>query len=86
MVVDRDKNGAALADLALQLNWEITFPPEDSNDVNKSIQKHGKLFTIWTLMKNTTVPQGIRTASGVNLQSKLHLDMQLALAKIGHRK
>lgn len=86
MVIDRDENGAVLADMALALGWEITFPPEDSNDVNKSIQKHGKLFTIWTLMKNTTVPQGMKTASGVNLQSKLQLDMQLALAKLGRRK
>lgn len=81
VVVDRDRNGGLLADVALSTGWEITFPPTGSGDINSSIQENGKLFTIWTLMKNMTVPTGLKTAAGVSLQSKLKLDMELALAR-----
>lgn len=83
VVVDPDENGRALANLALQHGWEITFPPAE--DANKSVIKYGKLYTLWTLMKNTTVPTGMRTTEGVTVQSRLALDMGLALAKIGRR-
>ena len=85
VVVDRDENGRALAELALEQGWEITFPPATANDVNDSLQKYGKLFTIWMLMKSTTVPTGMRAADGKNVQSQLELGMQLALAKLGKR-
>lgn len=84
-VIDRDKNGQALAEIALANGWMITFPPADVEDTNKSAQKYGKLFTIWTLMKNTTVPSGVRAPDGVDIKSKLELGMQMALAKLTRR-
>lgn len=86
MVVDRDDNGGALAELALAEGWEITFVPHGVEDVNKSVQKYGRLLTVWTLLKNATVPQGLKAADGVAVQSKLELGMQMALAKMTRRK
>jgi hypothetical protein len=83
-VIDRDDNGGHLGQVALENGWEVTFPP-DGCDANKSIQKHGKLFTLWTLMKNATQPRTLKTASGVALQSQLELQMQLSLAKMGRK-
>lgn len=85
-VVDRDKTGGELAQVALKEGWEITFVPQGVDDVNASIQKYGKLLTVWTLMKNATVPQGLKAADGVAVQSKLALGMELALAKLARRK
>jgi hypothetical protein len=84
VVIDRDDNGGRLGQLALEHGWEITFPP-DGCDANKSVQRFGKLFTIWTLMKNMTSPSSLKTASGVSLQSQLELSMQLSLAKLGRK-
>jgi len=86
VVVDRDGNGERLAEVALKNGWEISFTPQDVGDVNKSIQKYGRTFTIWTLMKNSTVPQGLKATDGVSVQSKLELGMQLALAKLTGKK
>jgi hypothetical protein len=86
VVVDRDDNGGELAQLALENKWEITFPPAGVDDVNKSVQKYGRLLTIWTLLKNATVPQGLKAADGLAVQSKLALGMELALAKLSRRK
>lgn len=80
VVVDRDKTGKNLAELALQHSWDITFPPED--DVNNSVQKYGLMFTTWSLMKNITDPSGLKTSTGISLQSQLKLGMELALAKL----
>lgn len=82
VVIDRDDNGGRLAQLALSHGWEITFPPTGASDVNDSVQKFGKLFTIWTLLQNMTVPTGLRTAEGTTLQSQLQLGVQMALAKM----
>lgn len=51
-VLDPDKNGKILGEKVLDCGWQITFTPEGSEDVNHSITKYGKLFTIYTLMKN----------------------------------
>lgn len=82
-VVDRDQNGARLADIALKQGSEVTFAPIGTKDVNDSIQKHGRLFTIWALLQNATVPSSYVANDGVSVQSKLALDMQLALTRIG---
>lgn len=84
VVIDRDDSGGRLGQLALEHGWEITFPP-DGCDANKSVQQYGKLFTIWMLMKNMTIPSSLKTAGGVSLQSQLELSMQLALAKLGRK-
>lgn len=51
-VIQRDKNGKQLALEALENGWEISFPPEGFNDVNKAICETGVLWTINTIMKN----------------------------------
>ena len=84
VVIDRDANGGRLGQLALDHGWEITFAPEGC-DANQSVQKYGKLFTIWTLMKNMTVPSSLRTSTGISVQSQLNMNMQLALSKIGKK-
>jgi hypothetical protein len=85
VVIDRDDNGGRLGQLALLHGWEITFPPNGATDVNDSHQKYGKLFTIYTLMKNMTVPTGIKTPTGVTFKSQLELNMQLSLSKMGKK-
>ena len=86
VVVDRDDNGSALAEMALEHGWEITFTALGAGDVNKSIQTRGRLLTIWDLLKNATVPRALKTADGVAVQSKLELGIQMALAKMTGRK
>lgn len=86
VVVDRDDNGSALAEMALAHGWEITFTAIGAGDVNKSVQTRGRLLTIWDLLKNATVPRALKTADGVAVQSKLELGMQMALAKMTGKK
>ena len=86
VVVDRDANGGALAELALAEGWEITFVPQGVSDVNQSVQKYGRLLTIWALLKNATVPTGLKAADGIAVKSKLELGMQMALAKMSRKK
>ena len=50
-VIDRDVIGGEVAKHALANEWEITFTPEGT-DINKSIQKYGKLWTIQYIMNN----------------------------------
>lgn len=52
-VIQRDKNGKQLALEALKNNWEISFPPEGFNDVNKAVCETGILWTINMIMKQT---------------------------------
>lgn len=80
VVVDRDGNGKQLADLALGTGWEITFAP--AGDANKSLIQYGKPYLIWYLLKNATVPSSFVTSAGISVQSKLQLEMELALARL----
>lgn len=86
VVVDRDLNGGTLGQIALDLGWEVSFVHESAKDVNHSVQRFGRLFTIWNLMQNRTVPGGIRAASGVTVQSELQLKMQMALANLASKR
>jgi hypothetical protein len=86
IVVDRNENGKKLAELALKHGWQITFPPEGCTDTNDSVCKRGLLFTLHHLVQHITSPQGVRAADGVTVQSKLALQMELALAKLGRSK
>lgn len=51
-VIDKDKNGAMVAEKALTNKWEITFAPQFTEDVNKSIIQYGYTWTIHQLFKN----------------------------------
>jgi DNA primase len=84
VVVDRDDRGSALAQLALENGWEITWPAPGAADVNTSVQKFGVLLTTWYLLKQATVPSSLVSADGISVQSKLSLAMQTL--KIKRRK
>lgn len=51
-VIDKDKNGAALARDVLDRGWEITFVPNGADDINKCAQRFGVAWTIVELFKN----------------------------------
>jgi hypothetical protein len=42
----------AMAEAVLSLGYQITFAPEGANDVNKSVQRFGIIWTVHELMKN----------------------------------
>jgi len=48
-VIDKDKNGRMVAEKALEHGWKITFAPQFTEDVNKSIITYGKCWTIFQL-------------------------------------
>ena len=48
-VIDKDKNGRMVAEKALENGWKITFAPQFTDDVNKSIITYGKCWTIYQL-------------------------------------
>lgn len=50
-VIDKNKNGKNLGELALREGWEITFPPGDTADAADSRVKHGKLYTVYHLLQ-----------------------------------
>jgi hypothetical protein len=82
VLMDKDANGLELAETALKQGWEVSWPGQGGQglDVDDCIQQHGLTCTIWTLMKNATVPTGMRAADGLVVQSKLALSMEQALS------
>lgn len=48
-VIDKDKNGRMVAEKALENGWKITFAPQFTDDVNKSIITYGKCWTVYQL-------------------------------------
>jgi hypothetical protein len=51
-VIDKDKNGRALAETVLNAGYEITFAPDGADDINKSVQRFGRAWTAQQLIKN----------------------------------
>jgi hypothetical protein len=52
---DKQNNGYKLGLDALKNGWEISFVSgQDTKDVNHSVSKYGKLYTIRNLMENAT--------------------------------
>lgn len=64
-VIDPDANGKKLGNQVIENGWELAFAPSNSTDVNNSIIKNGKLFTVYYLMNNTF--------SGFTAKTKLNL-------------
>lgn len=79
-VIDRDSNGGALGDEVLKQGWELTFVDPRVADINDSVQKFGKLYTIYSLMKNAT------NKLDKSSDSKLSLDLGLLEAKMRKSK
>lgn len=64
-VIDKDKKGKALGMQVIDNGWEITTAPTGTDDINDSIVKNGKLFTVYHLLTNTY--------SGFNAKVQLNL-------------
>jgi hypothetical protein len=55
-VIDKNRNGAQLAQQALSNGWEITFSPEGTDDTNHSVVRFGKAYTAFYLMNTVAGP------------------------------
>lgn len=78
-VIDRDENGSDLGDQVLAQGWELTFVDPRAADVNDSVQKYGKMYTMYTLMKNATTKAN-------KIQSKIDLDFGVLAARMRKSK
>ena len=74
-VIDRDQTGGDLGQSILANGWELTFVDVRADDINDSIQKFGRCYTIYSLIKNAT-------AKAKKDQSQLALSMGLLEAKL----
>src|SRR6056300_279472 len=53
---DRDSAGKELIDQALELGWEVSFPPwtNDIKDADEAVKKYGRLATVASIIKHAT--------------------------------
>jgi len=53
---DRDSAGKELIDQALELGWEVSFPPwhADIKDADEAVSRYGRLATVNSIIKNAT--------------------------------
>ncbi len=67
-IIDKDKNGLQVAKKVLEYQLgSITFSPGDKTDVNTSILKYGKLWTIYEMLKNkTSIKFNVDLLTGMN--------------------
>jgi len=79
-VVDRDSTGGDLGNEVINQGWEITFVDQNAEDVNQSVQKFGKIFTMYSLMKNAT------NKNDNSRDQKLELDLELSFTKMRKTK
>ena len=79
-VVDRDDNGGDLGHQVIEQGWELTFVDPNAEDVNDSLQKYGKIYTMYTLMRNAT------SKLDKSRDQKLELDLELSLSKMRKSK
>jgi hypothetical protein len=77
-VIDRDNNGQGLALVAQANNWEITFVDPKVADVNDSLQRFGRIYTVWSLLNNITRPKA-------NSLDQLAMNMQLLEGRLRKR-
>jgi hypothetical protein len=75
-VIDRDKTGGALGQSVLDNGWELSFVDERAGDANKSVQRFGLPFTIYSLMKNASSKDN-------KAGSKIQLALGVMLGKLG---
>jgi hypothetical protein len=78
-VIDRDENGSDLGDAVLAQGWELTFVDPRAEDVNDSVCKFGKAYTLYTLIRNATTKTN-------KVQSKIDLDFGVLEAKMRKTK
>lgn len=53
VVPDRDSAGQKLVDAAIEYGWSVSFPDweDDVKDVSDAVDKYGKLYTLWSIIK-----------------------------------
>lgn len=51
-IIDKDKNGGHIAEMALSNGWEIAFTPDGTEDLSDSVNRFGLSWTIFQLMKS----------------------------------
>ena len=53
---DRDSAGKELIDQALELGWEVSFPPwaNDIKDADEAVKQYGRLATVASIIKHST--------------------------------
>ena len=54
VVPDRDQAGKKLIEQAVEWGWSVSFPDWDSDikDINDSVNRYGKIYTLWSILKN----------------------------------
>jgi DNA primase len=67
---DKQNNGYKLGLDALNHDWEITFTTGDGLDVNKSVAKYGKIWTIRDLLENAK--SGLEARVSLEVSCKNH--------------
>jgi hypothetical protein len=78
-VMDLDSNGGLLRDEVLKQGWEITWVDNRAGDINDSHKKFGKLYTIYSLVKNATT-------KSKPLEAQINTDLALFEAKLRKSK
>jgi hypothetical protein len=51
-VIDKDKNGEHLANEVIRNGWQISFAPNGTEDLNKSVQQYGLIYVADKLVKS----------------------------------
>lgn len=54
VVPDKHESGYNLVEQALEFGWNVSFPSWDDNinDINDSVIRYGKLYTLWDILQN----------------------------------
>ena len=55
VVPDRDHDGPKMIEQAIEFGWSVSFPSwgEGIKDINDSVKKYGRLYTLYTIVKNS---------------------------------
>ena len=80
-VIDRDRPGGLLGQLALDNGWELSFVDIRAKDANDSVIKFGLPYTIYSLLQNATT--NLTKMQGL---SQAHLAMGLLEERLRNRK
>jgi len=53
---DRDRPGKQLIEQAMELGWDVSFPPwsHDCKDAGDAVSKYGRLLTLSSIMEHAT--------------------------------
>ena len=59
VVPDRDEAGQKLVHDSIEAGWSVSMPDwsQDIKDVNDAVRKYGRLYTLYTIVKNAEESQ-----------------------------